>query len=92
MLGDQLRLKGAVTISGTLNQQLAKLTLQGLLAFAITGVAGQILYRLVLAVAELIGHLGFQRFLDQQFRELLEQPVLANQVFGLSVISQQAVH
>jgi hypothetical protein len=48
-------------------------------------------YGIVFAVAEVIGHLRFQRFLVQRLRELLEQPVLANQVFRLSVISQQAV-
>jgi integrase len=42
-------------------------------------------------MAEVIGHLRFQRFLDQQFGQLLEQAMLANQVFRLSVISQQAV-
>ena len=41
--------------------------------------------------AAVIGHFGFQRLLNQQLGELLEQPVLANQVFRLSVISQQAV-
>jgi hypothetical protein len=42
-------------------------------------------------MAEVISHLHFQRLLNQQLRELLEQPVLTNQVFRLSVISQQAV-
>jgi|APCry1669189070_1035195.scaffolds.fasta_scaffold00217_6 hypothetical protein len=48
-------------------------------------------YRLVLAVTKVIDHLGFQRLLNQQLRELLEQPVLTNQVFRLSIISQQAI-
>ena len=30
-------------------------------------------------MTEVIGHLHFRRFLDQQLGELLEQPVLANQ-------------
>jgi len=42
-------------------------------------------------IAYVDGLKGFQRFLDQQFGELLEQPVLANQVFRLSIISQQTV-
>lgn len=45
----------------------------------------------ILAVAEVVGHLGFQRLLDQQLGELLEQAVLANQVFRFPIFSQQAV-
>ena len=44
-----------------------------------------------LAVAEVIGHFRFQCLFNQQFGELLEQPVFANQVFRLLVISQQPV-
>ncbi len=43
----------------------------------------------ILAVAQVVGHLGLQRPLHQGLGELLEQPVLANQVFRLLVISQQ---
>jgi hypothetical protein len=56
-----------------------------------SGRAGGVLDRLVLAVAEVIGHLGSQRVFEQQFGELLEQSVLTNQVTWLPVISQKAV-
>ena len=46
---DQLRLEGALTVSGYLDRQLAKLALQGLRALAVARVSGQILYRLVLS-------------------------------------------
>jgi len=74
-----------------LYRQFAKLALQRLTALAVAGVACGVLDGFVLAVAKVIGHLGFQRLLDQQLGELLEQPIFANQVFRLSVISQQAV-
>ncbi|KXB32585.1 hypothetical protein AT959_02580 [Dechloromonas denitrificans] len=91
VLRNQLRLERAVAITGNLNGQFAELTLQGLPALAVAGVAGRILHRLILAMAEVVGHLRFQRLLDQQLGQLLEQPILANQVFRLAVVSQQAV-
>ena len=39
----------------------------------------------------MVGHLRFQSFLDQQLGELLEQAVLANQVFRLPIVSQQTI-
>lgn len=44
----------------------------------------------MMLVARMFCKLGIQRFLDQQFGESLEQLVLANQVFRLLVIDQQA--
>ena len=41
-------------------------------------------------VAQVFGQLSVQGSLDQQFGQLLEQAVLANQVFGLFVVGQQA--
>lgn len=43
----------------------------------------------MLVVTEMLGHLGLERFLDQQLGQLLEQTVLANQVFGFLVVAQQ---
>jgi hypothetical protein len=91
VLRDQLRLERAVAVTRNINRQFAELALQGLLALAIAGIAGGVLYRLILAMAKVVSHLRFQRLLDQQLSKLLEQPVLANQVFRLTVISQQAV-
>jgi hypothetical protein len=39
---------------------------------------------------EVFGQFGVQRLLHQQFGQLLEQAVLANQVFRLLVVGQQA--
>lgn len=59
-------------------------------AAAAACVADRIGDRLVLVVPQMLGHLGIQRLLDQQLRQLLEQAVLADQVFRLPVVSQQA--
>jgi hypothetical protein len=42
-------------------------------------------------VPKVLGHLGLQGALHKPFGELLEQAVLAYEVFGLFVVSQQAV-
>jgi len=91
VLGDDLWLKTTVAVTGHFNRHLAELAFEGLLALAVAGVAGGIGYRLVAGVAKVFGHLGFQRTLDQFLGELLEQAMLANQVFRFLVIGQQAV-
>lgn len=50
-------------------------------ALPVARITGRVLHWLVLAVAEIVGHLRFQHFLDQQLGELLGQALLANQVF-----------
>ena len=57
-------------------------TLEGLLALAVAGVAPGICHGLVAFVAEVFGQSGVQRLLHQQFGQLLEQAVLANQSSG----------
>lgn len=47
-----------------------------------------VLYVLISGMAKMFGHLGFKRPLDQSLGELLEYPVLAYQVFGFLVVSQ----
>jgi len=64
---------------------------QGLLALAVSLIAVGIRHRLVLAVAQMLGHLSIKRALDQQLGQLIDQSMLANQVFRLSVIRQQAI-
>jgi len=52
--------------------------------------AGRVGDWLVLVVTEVLGHLRIQRPLHQQLGQLLEQAVLADQVFRLLVVGQQA--
>ena len=91
MLRDQLRLEASLPVAGNLDRQLAKITLQRLLALAVAGVAGGVGHRLVLAMSQVLGHLRIERTLDQQLGQLLERAVLANQVFRLLVVRQQAI-
>jgi hypothetical protein len=39
-----------------------------------------------------LGHLGFECSFDQSFGQLLEKPVLSDEVFRLFVIRQQVVY
>lgn len=38
----------------------------------------------------MLGHLGFQRMLDEQLGQVLEEPILADQIFRFLVSGQQA--
>ncbi len=40
-------------------------------------------------VTEVFGHFSFEGFLNQQLGQLLEQAILADQVFGFLVVAQQ---
>lgn len=90
MLGDQLRLERAIAVAGNLDGQFVELALEGLAAAAVARVASGVGDRFVLVVTEVLGHLGIQRLLDQQLGQLLEQAVLADQVFGFTIVGQQA--
>jgi hypothetical protein len=58
---------------------------------ALSGGAHRIGHAVIFGVAEVLGHLGLQGSLHPSFGELLEQAVLANEVFRCLVVSQQAV-
>jgi len=90
VLGNQLWLEATVPITRDLDRQLAELALEGLAAAPVARVAGHVGDRFVLVVTEVLGHLRIQRPLDQPFGQLFEQAVLADQVFGLLVVGQQA--
>ena len=90
MLGDQLGLEAAVPIARDLERQLAKLALERLATASVACVAGNVSDRLVLVMTEVLGHLCIQCPLHQQLGQLLEQAVLADQVFRLLVVGQQA--
>ena len=68
--------------------QFTELTLRGLLALPVAGIASRILYWSIPAVTEVVRYLCFRRLLDQQLGESLEQLILANQVFRLSLVGQ----
>src|SRR5690606_30101530 len=69
--------------------QFAELALEGLLALAVAGVASGVGHRLVAFMAQVLSQLSVQGSLDQQLGKLLEQTVLADEVFGLLVVGQQ---
>jgi len=86
VLGDELGFESGVAIARHFNRQFAEFALEYRPAFAIAGVAGGISNRLASGVAQVLGHLGLQPSFHQGFGEMLEQPVLANQVFRFLVI------
>ncbi len=90
VLGDELRLETTVAVAWHLNGQFAEVALEGLPALAVAGVASGVGHRFVAFVAEVFGQFGVQGSLDQQLGQLLEQTVLANEVFRFLVVGQQA--
>ena len=90
VLGDELGLEAAVTVAGHLDGQLAEIALEGLPALAVAGVATGVGNRLVAFMAQVLSQLSVQSSLDQQLGQLLEQAVLADEVFRLLVVGQQA--
>ena len=91
VLGHDLGLKAGVPVTGDVDGQLTKVAFERLFAFAVAGVASGVGHAGVLGVAKVLGHLGLQGALDQALGQLLEQAVLANEVFRLFVASEQLV-
>jgi hypothetical protein len=91
VLGNDLRLETGMAIAGNFDWQFAKFALECLLAFAVSGVATGMGHALVFSVTQVLGHFRFKGAFDQSFGELLEQAVLADEVFRFFVVSQQAV-
>ena len=89
MLADQQGLERGGAVAWNFNGQLTKVALERLLAVAIAGVARLVGNQLVLAVAQVVRHLGLQCPLDQRFGQLLQEAALAYQVFGFFVVRQQ---
>lgn len=89
VLGDQLGFEGALAVAPHLDGQFAELALERLPALAVASVAAGVDLRFVSVVAEVLGQFGVQRLFYQQLGQLLEQAVLADQVFRFLVISQQ---
>ena len=87
---DELGLEAAMAVARHLDGQLAEIALEGLPALAVAGVASGVGHRLVAFMAQVLSQLSVQSSLDQQLGQLLEQAVLADEVFRLLVVSQQA--
>jgi len=85
-----MRLGSAAEVAGDLNGQFAELTLESLAAPAVAGVTRLISYGLVLCMPYMRFHLGLQGAFSFGFGNLLEQAMLANQVFGLLIARHQA--
>ena len=81
--------EGALAVARHLDGQFAELALERLPALAVASVAAGVDHRFVSVVAEVLGQFGVQRLFYQQLGQLLEQAVLADQVFRFLVISQQ---
>ena len=60
VLGDDLWLEAAEAVAENFDSQFAKVALEGLLAFAIVGVASRVGNRFILGVAQVVGHLGLK--------------------------------
>jgi len=87
MLGDDLRLKAALAVTGDFDRQFAKLTLECLVTYAVSGVAGRIGNGFMFAMPKVGFHLGLQCALNDSFRKLLEQAMFANQVVRFLITS-----
>lgn len=79
-----------MAITGNVNGQLTKIALERLPAEAIAAVASAVGDGLMAFMTEVLSQFRLQGFLDHGFGQLLEQTVLANEVFGLFVIGQQS--
>lgn len=78
MLGNDLWLKTAFTVTGDLDRQFSEFTFQGLTAFTISGIASGIGYSFVLIVTKMLGYFCLQGTFNQRFGELLEKTILTD--------------
>ncbi len=89
--GEDDRFEGGVPVAGNGHIKVAELALDALFVAAVAGIGGLLLGGRVFLVAEMIGHLGLHRPFKKLFGELLEQPVLPDEVFRILVILHQGV-
>jgi hypothetical protein len=73
-----------LAVARSLQLQLAELALQGFWAFPVARVASVVARRVVLLVAQMIGHLGLQGPLQYGFGQVLEQSVLPDDILRVS--------
>jgi hypothetical protein len=79
-LGDHFRLEAGIAVPGDADFHWPGVGEHGLGAVAVAGIAAVAAFRVVLAVAEVIIQLAFQRALDDHLGQLAEQPALAGQL------------
>ncbi len=65
--------------------------MNGFAARAVADVAGLVFHACVSVVTEVVGHFGFKRAFDEGFGDLLENAVLAGEVFGRLVGLEELV-
>src|SRR5580658_4366556 len=90
-LGYDLGIERGSAVARSFQLQFAKLPLQCLLAVSVARVAPVVTRRVVLLVAQMIGHLRLQCSFQNGFSQLFEQPVLPDDILGLLVVGQQLV-
>jgi hypothetical protein len=91
-LGQQLRLKGAISVPRHLHIDLGGARLDPLDCPAVARVAAIPTGRSVLLVAEVIGHLTLERTLHQSLRQLIQQPVLPQDLLRRLALEQVIEH
>ena len=91
MRRDDLRREGAVAVPRNRDLRFPEVALQLLAAGAVAGVAAQPALRIMLLVAQVVGQLGVHRPLHQRLGQLLEKPLLADQVRRTLVPGKQFV-
>lgn len=91
VLADELGFEGALAVARNVQRPLAELSLERLRAMPVAGIASDICHRVALVVAQVFGHFGFAAAPYQHLGQLLEQTILAYQIFGILVVRQQAV-
>src|SRR6202044_669135 len=89
---DDLRLERTVAVPRRLQRQLPEVAFQRLSGLAIARVAAVVAGLVVLRVAHMIGHLGLHGSLQERFGELLQQSMLADNIFRLLIVRQQFVN
>jgi hypothetical protein len=85
MLADDLRFELAFPIARHLNLDFSKVAFQFLPALSIPRIAAAPAFRLVLFVTQVMCQLGAQRAFNQRLRQLLQKPVLSDQVLRFFV-------
>src|SRR5947209_2138344 len=89
MFADNLRLERAVAVPRRLQFDLAEISLQLLLALPIARVAAVMTRRIVLLIAEMLGHLRLHGTLQQGLCQLLQQPIFASYVLRSPAVIRQ---
>ena len=91
VLRHNLRLEAPVAVPWRLQRDFAELTFHRFRAGPIARVPTVVSSRIVLLVAQVVRQFRVHGSLDQRLGELLQQPRLADQIFGFFVVLDQLV-